>query len=488
MPSIPDSARRRHRLGFGPILLANLVPLVGVARFGWDPGTLVVVYGLELLFTFPFAGVKALFARRSPRTDHDGSNVISVSSDLTETRGSIDLVPWLPPLYPRNLPFAAAVVNGAVWFLIAFGVVASTVVAVGDVLTRPAVLASVLALVVGQSVETWREYLRGGYRTASAYSVAETPVRQAFFLVVVLMITPGIAHFGVEGVFGAIVVGKLLVEWSAYRAGTDGTGRLADWLAGPEPTDADPDSVAAPGATPDDRIPTDRRAVLYTAVFDVVGREAPFLVVPYLVVWFLALAVLGDEASLASAVGVGVVVAVAFLGTLATRVLLVYLQYGHLEYRRYGDRIVVYDTLLAAPQWSAPIPTLRDGRVVPDRLADRLLGTRTVLVTTGRGDDETRRYLGPVTHGDRLVETFELPVGTVSLDPIDRRPAAVVVVCVVALGGAAVALAAGPWATLGEVLFRGLTYGIFGIPIVGATLRLLWVQAYPERTTDSVED
>jgi hypothetical protein len=92
MPSIPDSAHRRHRLGFGPILLANLVPLVGVARFGWDPGTLVVVYGLELLFTFPFAGVKALFARRSPRTDHDGSNVISVSSDLTETRGSIDLV------------------------------------------------------------------------------------------------------------------------------------------------------------------------------------------------------------------------------------------------------------------------------------------------------------------------------------------------------------------------------------------------------------
>jgi hypothetical protein len=42
--------------------------------------------------------------------------------------------------------------------------------------------------------------------------------------------------------------------------------------------------------------------------------------------------------------------------------------------------------------------------------------------------------------------------------------------------------------TLGEVLFRGLAYGIFGIPVAGATLRLLWVQAYPGRTTDSVDE
>lgn len=488
MPSTTDLRGRWRRLGFAPILLANLLPLVGVLRFGWNPTTLVVIYTLELLFTFPLAGVKAVFAQRPPRTDHEESSVISVSSGLTETRGSIEPVSWLPPIYPRNLPFATAVLNGAAWFLIATGVVLSTEFTVGDVLARPEVLVSTLALVVSQSVEMWRDYLHGGYETASPYSVIETPARQAFFLTFVLMTAPGIGVVGLEGILSVIVIVKLLIEWSAYRATTDGTGRLTSWLSGPEPTNVDPDSVDVPDGDPDTRIPTDKRAVLYNGVFDVVGRLGPFVVIPFIVVWFVVILILGDGTSPVIVIGASVVIAASLLGYLVIRVLLVYLRYGSLEYRRYGDQIVAYDTLLAEPQWSTPIAALRNVEVVPDRLADRLLGTRTVALTTGWGDDETRRYLGPTADPDGLVETFELPVRTTELDPIDRRPAAVVVACVVGIGGAVVILAIGPWMTPGKLLFGGLAYGVVAIPLLGLALRFLWVQTYPERTTDPVQN
>lgn len=486
MPSISDLRRRHSRLGFGPILLANLLPLVGVVWLDWDPATVVAIYALELLFTFPLAGVKALFAARPPRTDHEESSVVSISNELVESRGSVELVSWVPPLYPRNLPFATAVVFGTAWFVIAGGVVLSSVIHLGDALTRPAVLVSALALVVGQSVETWRDYLRGGYETASAYSVIETPARQAFFLVFVLMVTPGVGVVGVEGVVSAIVLGKLLIEWSAYRAAADGTGRLTGWLSGPDPLESEPDPVTVPDGPPDAVVSTHRRAALYDAAFDAVGRRAPFLVMPFIFVWFVVLIVLGEGASPALTVVVSIVIGVAFLGSLALRVLTGYLRYGSLEYRRYGDRIVAYDTLLATPQWSASIPVLRDVQVVPDRLADRLLGTRTVAVTTGWGDDEARRYLGPTADADRLVDLFDLPVRTTDIGPIDRRPFAAVVACLVALGGTLVVLTIGPWLTLGELLIGGLTYGVFGIPFAGLALRFVWVQAYPDRTTDPV--
>ena len=137
LTSTSDLGRHRPCLGVGSILLANLLPLGGVLWLGWDPATLVVIYALEMLFTFPLAGLKAVFAARPPRTDHADASMVNVSSELTEMRGSVTLVSWLPPIYPRNLPFATAIGNGSIWFLIAFGGVISTVFTVGDVLTRP---------------------------------------------------------------------------------------------------------------------------------------------------------------------------------------------------------------------------------------------------------------------------------------------------------------------------------------------------------------
>jgi len=455
-----------------------------VFQFGWDPETLVVIYTLELLFTFPLAGVKALFAQRPPQTDPDeDTSVISVSNELIEKRGSIHIVSWLPPIYPRNLPFATAVIGAATWFVIMIGVVLGDIVAVADILARPDVLIGAFGLIIGQSVETWREYRRGSYETASPYTVIETPARQTFFLAFVLFVTPGITVVGVEVVLAIIVLAKLLVEWSAYRASHDNGGRLTKWLSGPKQSDTDRETVRVPDGDPEARLPTDTRAVLYTGVFHIVGRLAPFYAMLFIFVWFLLLILFGgEEPSATVAIGSGVVVLAAFLGLVAAKIGMFYFRHGPVEYRRYGDRLVAYDTLLSEPQWSSSIDVLRNVEIVPNRLPDRLLGTRTIAVTTGWGDDDSDRYLGPVADPDTLVETFELPVRTTELEPLDRRPAAVVIACLTGIIGTIILLAIGPWISAGELLFGGLVYGVFGIPAIALVLRLIWDQSYPERS------
>jgi len=481
MPSIVRPERPAGLAGFVPVLLANLFPLVGVVQLGWNPETLVVVYALELLFSFPLAGAKSLFAQRRSPSDRDGSTLISGSSDLTDKRGSVELVSWLPPVYPRNLPFATAVVIGAVWFVIMIGVVLSNVVDVGAALGRSGVLVSLAGLVVGQSVETWRDYVRdGGYETASPYSVIETAAREAFFVAFVLFVTPGITTLGPAVVFGLVVAGKLLVEWSGYRATQGGGGRLAGWLAGPDASADVHDSVSVPDDGPGISVPVDRRAAFYTGLVDVLATLAPFALPPFVFVWVIAVGVVADDVSPPVAALTAVAVLTLYLAYLAANVVEYYLAHGPLEYRRHGDHIVAYDAFVDEPQWSASVDVLRDVRVVPDRPVDRLFGTTTVAVTTGWDADDSERRLGPVVDADALVEGFELPVQTTDLDPVARAPVAVVVALAVGAVAVVVALAVGPWASTDDLVSGAVVYGWFVVPAVTLALRGAWSLACPD--------
>jgi len=483
MPSTVRPERPAGLPGFAPVLLANLFPLVGVAVLGWNPETLVVVYALELLFSFPLAGVKALFAQRPVRSDREGSTVLDVESDLTGRCGSVVLVQWLPPVYPRNLPFVTAVVTTAVMFLIMLGVVLSNVMDVGAALGQSGVLVSLAGLVVGQSVETWRDYLRdGGYETASPYSVIETVAREAFFVTFALVITPGITAFGPTPVFGFLLFLKLFVEWSGHRASQGGGGRLTRWLAGPDASADSRDPVSVPDADPTVRVPVDRRGAFYTGLFDVLVTLAPFTAAPFVILWLITVGLFVDGSSPLVTAFSSVAVLTLYLGYLAANVVEFYLAYGPLEYRRHADRIVAYDTLVDEPQWSAPVDVLRDVHVVPDRLADRLFGTRTVVVTTGWDEADSERRLGPVADADALVEGFDLPVRTTDLDPVARAPVAVVLVISVGAVATVVALAVGPWASADDLLSGAVVYGWFAVPFFVLVLRGIWRLGYPERS------
>jgi len=462
-------------VGFVPVLLANLVPLVGVVGFGWEPSTVVVIYTLEVLWSFPLAGAKALFAQRPPRTDRESMYDLS-EAILTGKRGSLQPVGWLPPIYLRNVPFAFAVAGGAGWFGVFIGVVLGPEIPLVQVASRPEVVVSVAALVIGQLVEIGRDYIRDGrYETVSPFTVVETPARQAFFLVFLLFAVPAVGE-AVGLAVGAFVVGKLLIEWSAFRATHGSEGRFTAWLSGPDTPAETPDPPQVPDTAPTAVVSTDDRAVWATAVGHTLTAVVPVYLKPFAIVWLVSIGVLQWSGRSGSAATVTLGVGGLFVAALAAKTVAYYSSYGPLEYRRYGDHLVAYDTWLDEPQWSTPVDVLRNVEILGDRLADRLFDSRTVSLTTGWGDGETQRDIGPVDDPDTLLAAFDLPIRSTEFPAVDRRlaaGAAVAAGAVVTLAGLAVV---GPWASARTVL-----YLLFFSPVILVVPIGLWRRAASER-------
>ncbi|MDS0295318.1 DUF6498-containing protein [Halogeometricum luteum] len=438
MPA-PRYDATRTPLGFLPVLAANVLPLAGVVWFGWEPETLVAVYALELLVMLPFAGVKALFAGQPPASDRE-NGVFSVSeSDLAGKRGSVIVHDRLPPVYPRNVPFTVAVVSGGVW--VGFFVLApvSEVVAVLDILGRPGVLLSVVGLVAGQVVETAHTYfLSGRYAEVSPYAVVEIPARQGLFLSMLLFV---VTLGGPTSVLVAFVVVKVLVEWSGVRAERGGTGRLTGWLSGPD-SDTTTDSLDVPAGRPSATVGVDRRSVAAAAVWRVVSETGPFYVVLAGFVWLGVPAFLGGGAPSLSLWIASGLAGLLLLGLmLAGDIVEVVLVDRWTTYYRIEDLLVVHDRLTDEPQWTTPLDELRDATVVETRPSDRYFGTRTITVTTGWDTDETERTLGPVSDPNAFVQTFDIPLQSTGLSPLDRRfvGAAVGSAALIAVGSVVVA-------------------------------------------------
>jgi len=483
---MPSAALRDVRTPSGtaaflPVLLANLVPLVGVFRLGWDPATLAAVYAIEVVLSVPLSGATALFAARPPPVDREGGVISVTEGPLSRKRGAVRPASWLPPIYPRNVPFVASVFGAGVWVALVAGVAFSQTFDVPALLGRPAVLASALALVAGQVVEIARDYVgRRRYAETSPYAAVETPTRRAFFLVVALFALPALdAAGGGVAVVAALVAVKLLVEWSGFRAthgDEDSGGGITGWLAGPTDSAEPPAPIEVPDAEPDARIPAHRRAAVATAVLKTLTGVAPIYATGFLIAWIVVLGVfVPDGADGAVALGSGVLVLALYLGALAANAAGYALARAPVEYRRYGGRLVAYDAWLDEPQWAAAVDRLRDARVVHTRFPDRAFEARTVSLTAGVGDDETERFVGPVADGEGLVAAFDLPVRSTDLPPMDRRIAAVAVGLGGAVAAAGVAWVFGPWSSSANALRLLLL-----LPFLVWPTRLLWRQAYAE--------
>ncbi|CAI49023.1 uncharacterized protein NP_1864A [Natronomonas pharaonis DSM 2160] len=479
MPSPGPPRGTTRPLTFAPMFLANLLPLVGVVWLDWSAETLVIIYVVEVLVVFPLAGLKALFAQQPPKEDRE-SGVISVTeSDLVDKHGSVTIHERLPPVYPRNLPFASNVIAFTVWVAIFVGVAISGLGPLADAVHIPTVLVAVGGLLIGHVVELWREYFgQRRYEDVSPYAVVETPARQAFLLMFLLIVLPQTQPTAGTFVLGAFVFVKLLVDWSGFRAERGGGGRLTGWLSGPEPdaeaSAAAPEPPSVPDADPSEVVATSRRSAALAAASAALTKRAPFHV-PYLfVLWVLVSAFgLGGDASPLAALAVTGIIIGLFGVIVAGDVLEEILRHDAMEYRRCGDHLVAYDTRLETPQWAAPVDTLRGVDLVCDRFADRYYGTRTVTVTTGWGDSETERLVGPVDDPETLVAAFELPISDTDLTPFDRRVGAAVVA-----GAVLVVVAAAAMAFLPSVPPGGLFYLFFLFPVVALTLRGVWRLGY----------
>ena len=421
MPAIRHENLPPTSIGFLPVLGANLFPLFGVLWLGWDPETLVTIYGCELLLMFPLAGVKALFAGREPVSDRE-SGVISVSSsDLVDKQGSVRIHDRTPPIYPRNVPFGFAVVGAAVWVGLFVGLVLSEVVAVGDALRRPEVLGSVVALGLGQVGEVGYSYFsKGRFRDVSPYALVEVPARQGFFLAFVLVAIPTTGAAATTLALVGFVLAKVLFEWSGFRAKRGDGGRITGWLSGPD-TDTTPEPLAVPDGHPSTTIDVDQRAVVATAVWRAVTTTGPFYASLCVFVWLGTVVILADGSSSTGLwTGAGLFALVTFGLLLCGDVLTHVLANGWMTYERRGGLLVASDRLTDTPQWSASVTALRDATLVKTRFPDRYFGTRTVAVKTGWGENNAARTLGPVDDPETLIEAFELPINSTELTPLDR--------------------------------------------------------------------
>ena len=445
---------------------ANVVPLVGVFHLGWSAQTFAVVYAMELVVAVPFAGLKALFARRPPDYDElerpqkdnplksDELGGVSVGpSDLNRRRGSVTVVDSLPPIYPRNVPFVFQAFGAAVALVGVFLVVLSRFIDVPATLADPIVAASAASLIVSQVGVINREYFRKRrYETSTPRDVVRSAKNEAGVAMVVLWLA---AAGGPTGALVAFVTVKLFAEWGDYRAGQSST---TDKGVGTLPP------VAAPDASPTAEVRPDRRAVRGTAFWR--GAKSAIGSGPvYIPAWVgLTAGSTGPVAAMVVCFGL----LPAIIGGL--KAVEYALTHGTLVYQRRDDAVVAYDDLTEAVQWTIPVDDLRDAEMCEEELVDRACDTRTFSLTTFAGEYD--HSLAHLREYDQTVEAFELPVKTTAFGPLDRRVAGVAAV-VGACGVAAVAGLAYSAPSVGAVAAG------FGGPFGVVVLRSAWQWALP---------
>ncbi|WP_203229205.1 DUF6498-containing protein [Halobellus captivus] len=445
---------------------ANVVPLVGVFHLGWSAQTFAVVYAIELVVAVPFAGLKALFARRPPSYDElerpqegnplkpDEWGGVSVGpSDLNRRRGSVAIIDALPPIYPRNVPFALRAFGAAVSLAGAFLFVLGRFIDVPATLTDPSVAASIVFLIGSQIGVIEREYFRTRrYEMSTPRDVVASATTEGTLAVVALIVA---IVGGPAGALVAFVAVKLFAEWRGYRSGV---------AFDPEEGEGTLPPVAAPDALPAAEVRPGRHAVRATALWQ--GATAAVSSGPvYLFAW-VGLTAGSVKALTAAVVCFGLLPA----GIGGLKAIEYALTHGTLTYQRRDDTVVAYDDLTKTVQWATPIDDIRDADLCEGELVDRACGTRTFSITTFAGE-----YDYSVAHlreYDQAVEAFELPVKTTAFGPLDRRIAAVIAV-VGACGAAAVVGLAYSAPSVGAVAAG------FGGPFGVVTLRSAWQWALP---------
>jgi hypothetical protein len=358
--------------------LTNLVVVLGVAVFGWSAGALLLVYWVEAGVALARGIIQAPFARRDPGEMTAGQQTVRDTyiplSSWDDKSGCVSIGP-LPPIYPRNIStmLTSAVVTLIFW-PIAGGLV---IAAVGAEFPIGTVLLAVVGVIAGQTVGLVNYFRNDRYVENNVVSAMSRRY------------TIGILVLGVGGVFAisrasppsvlflVVAVGKLLADLAIARAEAS-NDPLTDW-------DEETLAEQIPTEEPTAVFETDRQNLLLRA-----AGMAPFFIFipPYIFVGVAAVlaGLFGGIVAGVAVFALGMVIAILSL------VVRIDVERGHLEYHVYPDRIVAYDRLLDAPQWSVDRTKIEETDIKPSR-RDRIRpGSRTVVVST-YGDDHRLRAL-----------------------------------------------------------------------------------------------
>lgn len=397
----------RLLVGLPAVVAANLLPLVGVVAWGWNLGTLLVLYWLEAAATVFLAAFKSLFAERGST---ELTSRIEPLHELRAKRGGWRIRSGWPPVYPRNVPFALSVLGS--WSLTVLPVsVLYWASADLSVPLSPGLPLSVAALAFGHAAAFVTDYVgEARYREVSAQELVAPPT-----LLIAVVAFLGLLSAGGGAATGfallvVVVLGKTVA--SAARFSADRLGGSWAPLDGPEASRPPPE-IDSPDDPVSARVGVDARAVLAGSVVAIGYGFATR--VGYLSLGAFAFSLLTGD------VGVVALAAVPVLVVAAARVLSYYLRYGTIEYQRRGDALVAYDTVLDEPQWVADVH--RTEFSVRNAVVGRLLGTGTLELSGVDAADHDPVRFGPVSDVDAAVTALELPVSRT--DRPDRDPAVV---------------------------------------------------------------
>ena len=382
------------------IIAANMVPLVGVLLGDWNVWTLLILYWIEAFSTVLLGSLKSLFARRgSP----DVVGQREPLHELRHKRGGWRPLSTLPPVYPRNIPFALSIL----------GIWGSTIVPITVLswvtIETPLVISweiglSIGALLIAQVIEFIVVYLGSKqYEKVSAREILQRPTQ----LTLAVMILGGIGLTASQRA-GVAVLGGFVIVKTILSVSRESTGPIASSLQALFDRFSDDRELSRPQPEPelpDDavqaRVTVSPKSVLLgsisTILLTVVNRG-----VALLLLGVVAAIVTGNLAW--GGVGLGVLVCV-----FGVRVGSYYLRYGTIEYQRRGDALVAYDTVLDAPQWTVPVHS-RARFEIKNAIPDRLFDTGTLSISNVEGTPTNTVQFGPVTDLDRAIETLGLPV------------------------------------------------------------------------------
>ncbi|WP_435360365.1 DUF6498-containing protein [Haloarchaeobius sp. DFWS5] len=333
------------------ILAANAMLLAGVFVFGWSVELVLVLYWFESGVVLCRNAVEALFAQRLP-SEWTRQNL--PLERLVNVRGSVEPVSWLPPLYPRNVPFVGRGLFIFALFWPIAGVVTLGLYGLSDPATGSHALLA-LPVVVGRHVVELVQYVRTGrYEDESAQSAFSG--LQALLLLVLSVVAlflaaiGGTAHRGSMLTFGLVFCCKF--GYDLVDANVLGLGDFADRHTDDGVTDPDP--ISLPERAPYVRVSTTTRSVALEAgllgALETVAGVTPLL-----------LCVAGFVGLFAGGL-VGAAIGVLAVGVARTTIELVvaWLTVGTIEYRVYPESVVGYNTLFDEPQWRVAYDDLEE--------------------------------------------------------------------------------------------------------------------------------
>lgn len=399
------------------VVVANVVPLVGVLAFGWRAATLVTIYWFELAVMIFWALVRALFAGRPSDFDREAL-ILGVLADRS---AALPLPRTVVRIQLSTLPVLVIVgpVLGLLWF--AAGIV--TVGVLGDRALEADVIetatVATLAVFCVEGGRTTLEYFyRQGYRDHSAQTVVGDVFWKGAVLFFVGLFTsffaaladPAVAtDESISNVDPTIVGVPLLVGIVLVKFGIDLAGVYRDQLrAFGKKYGMDLKETTDP-PTHDDidtSLETHRRvrppvSGRLLATVSHAGRFPTAWVVGVFPAVFAILLAIGGVRTLAAG-----------LATVAVAVPLLllhvdyWLRYAGVEYRVDADAtaIVASDRLFRVPLWHVDAWDESGVRLERD-LIDRWLGTTTVVVE--RPDPDGDLQLPRLSEVEPILEVFD---------------------------------------------------------------------------------